>query len=216
METYGKTNSDSCGNLRQGRALKISSQKESRAEQSCESACSLDCKKKSRETTSQMKVCTHCKVLLPLLQFYRRPLKMDGHINKCKSCVKDAVSLRIRRLKASSLEWVEKEAERSRKKQAARRVAGKAGGITAGAATKWDKTNPHKKRAHLEVSRAIKSGNLIPSLCQCGQKAEAHHEDYTKPFDVTWLCRAHHKERHVQINKDRRAAAFFINKLQTK
>lgn len=44
METYGKTNS--CGNLRQGRALEIASQKESRAEQSRESACSFDGKKK--------------------------------------------------------------------------------------------------------------------------------------------------------------------------
>jgi len=45
-------------------------------------------------------------------------------------------------------------------------------------------------------------GGLQPQPCAvCGcEKAVAHHEDYTKPLDVTWLCRTHHQLRHSEIN----------------
>ena len=38
----------------------------------------------------------------------------------------------------------------------------------------------------------------IPRLgCEvCGEKAEAHHDNYSKPLDVRWLCFKHHREHH--------------------
>lgn len=31
----------------------------------------------------------------------------------------------------------------------------------------------------------------------CGaEKSEAHHDDYTKPLSVRWLCRSHHRLHH--------------------
>ena len=53
-------------------------------------------------------------------------------------------------------------------------------------------------RAHAIVAKAIKDGELTPQSCEvCGaQKTQAHHEDYSKPFDVNWLCTKHHGERH--------------------
>lgn len=39
------------------------------------------------------------------------------------------------------------------------------------------------------------------ACCKCGaEKVDAHHEDYTKPLDVIWLCRKHHHELHKNIN----------------
>ena len=33
----------------------------------------------------------------------------------------------------------------------------------------------------------------------CGMSpAEKHHEDYTKPLEVTWLCKAHHQQLHAR------------------
>jgi hypothetical protein len=52
------------------------------------------------------------------------------------------------------------------------------------------------------VSAARKRGEVMARPCQvCGsEKAVAHHEDYTRPLDLTWLCRTHHQLRHSEIN----------------
>lgn len=61
--------------------------------------------------------------------------------------------------------------------------------------------------AHAKVHRAIKKGLLIrPKLCsQCGRtgKVEGHHEDYSNPLDVKWLCRTCHAITW-RINEDRK------------
>lgn len=45
----------------------------------------------------------------------------------------------------------------------------------------------------------VKRGKIKKTPCVvCGdEKSEAHHTDYTKPLDVTWLCRKHHLELHA-------------------
>lgn len=56
----------------------------------------------------------------------------------------------------------------------------------------------------MAVRNAVAVGDLKRMPCRvCGaKKAEAHHEDYDRPLDVVWLCRAHHKERHVHLRKE--------------
>lgn len=63
--------------------------------------------------------------------------------------------------------------------------------------------HPEKNRVRQITHRAIKSGKLEKKPCEvCGaEKVEAHHEDYSKPLEVTWLCRKHHTERHNELNK---------------
>ena len=55
----------------------------------------------------------------------------------------------------------------------------------------------HKVRA---LTRGyIKAGHLVKEPCEvCGKKTtvEAHHDDYTKPMDIRWLCKKHHDEWH--------------------
>ncbi len=54
--------------------------------------------------------------------------------------------------------------------------------------------NKHKIKAHYILNNAIKRGEVIRQPCEiCGNiKSQAHHEDYTKPFEVRWLCNIHH------------------------
>jgi hypothetical protein len=38
---------------------------------------------------------------------------------------------------------------------------------------------------------------LEPQPCKvCGDKAQAHHHDYSKPLEVEWLCQKHHGLEH--------------------
>lgn len=56
------------------------------------------------------------------------------------------------------------------------------------------------RKAHTLVANAVRRGELTREVCQdCGKpEAEAHHDDYSRPLDVRWLCRSHHRRWHSQ------------------
>jgi hypothetical protein len=63
----------------------------------------------------------------------------------------------------------------------------------------WRGRNRVKLRAHSIKQRALESGLLVcPTGCQnCGSsvvRLDAHHPDYSKPIEVTWLCRKCHTD----------------------
>ena len=69
--------------------------------------------------------------------------------------------------------------------------------------------HPIRHSAVWAANNAQKAGKLHKEPCQrCGQvdNVQAHHEDYSKPLDVVWLCPKHHGERHREINEHRRHA----------
>lgn len=45
----------------------------------------------------------------------------------------------------------------------------------------------------------MRSGKLKKEKCFCGKAGQPHHEDYSKPLDVIWLCPKHHTARHGQL-----------------
>lgn len=73
-------------------------------------------------------------------------------------------------------------------------------------ATKRDHDEARRLAGHA-VRAAVKSGALKRQACErCPRwqrgpvpRAEAHHDDYARPLDVTWLCRRHHRERHREL-----------------
>lgn len=57
------------------------------------------------------------------------------------------------------------------------------------------------KQAVRFVTRTyVKVGRLPHLRCQrCGsKKSEIHHPDYSKLFDIVWLCRRCHAKEHVR------------------
>ena len=55
--------------------------------------------------------------------------------------------------------------------------------------------------AQNKINKLITNGKVIRGKCSiCGNtKSHAHHEDYSKPFDIIWLCALHHKQRHIEL-----------------
>ncbi len=61
--------------------------------------------------------------------------------------------------------------------------------------------NGMKHGARLAVRVAVNTGKLIKPdaciVCGSGKDLEGHHEDYTKPLEVAWLCRDCHASYHA-------------------
>jgi predicted anti-sigma-YlaC factor YlaD len=132
-----------------------------------------------------MKPCISCKQCLPLSEFYRHPKMADGHLNKCKACQRrdvKAASCRNRQARRAY--------ERQRFKDPMRHAK----------TLEYQRTRraryPEKKRAYARVAYALRTGKLVRGPCEvCGDPAtQAHHDDYSKPLSVHWLCFRHHRE----------------------
>ena len=56
-----------------------------------------------------------------------------------------------------------------------------------------DPANAEKNHARTRVKVAKRNGILVPVPCKCGRlDVQAHHEDYSKPLEVIWLCPSCH------------------------
>lgn len=68
-----------------------------------------------------------------------------------------------------------------------------------------DPSEALKCAARRAVRHALETGRMVRGVCHCGNtKAQAHHDDYSKPLDVRWLCRPHHNEVHRASRKGAR------------
>lgn len=69
---------------------------------------------------------------------------------------------------------------------------------------------PERRAARMAVHNAILAGRIVRSGCEvCGESnAQAHHDDYSRPLSIRWLCALHHAQHHA-----REAAALKTNPL---
>jgi len=150
----------------------------------------------------KQKQCFKCGQTFPLSGFYVHSMMADGHLNKCKECTKKDTAERAAR-KMQDVQFVISERKRHREKSARARANGTATQSANANQKKWRKSNPHKSIAHGMVQKAVSDGTLKKCPCLiCGDvKSQAHHEDYSRPLSVHWLCSKHHGERHTFINE---------------
>lgn len=71
----------------------------------------------------------------------------------------------------------------------------------------YNKTrDPYKERARRRLRGAVARGNIKkPSKCEkCGWEGriQAHHEDYSKPLEVQWLCPICHGRHHSKYYRN--------------
>ena len=145
----------------------------------------------------------------PLTEFYRHPKSKDGYLGKCKACQREnaknaRLSRRAKDLNADRK--YERERARNPKRKAYRlRYAQSAEGrerLREGKA-RWIERNKVKRAAHISVGTALRAGTLIRKPCEvCGAEGtQAHHDDYSKPLDVRWLCPPCHSAHHVKMRE---------------
>lgn len=130
--------------------------------------------------------CTKCGVTKEhtLANFNRRK-NAFGWYMQCKPC-RSYVSRMVHR-KNYSVE-----------KQHAKDVKKKSLGKQLEASRLSQSRYPEKHRARYLLRNAVKRGDVTKSPCKvCGEvRVEAHHHDYSKPYEVEWLCKKHHMEKH--------------------
>jgi hypothetical protein len=60
--------------------------------------------------------------------------------------------------------------------------------------------HPERVRCREILYNSKRNGKIVPpercEHCNKKTKLHAHHDDYSKPFDVTWLCRPCHRQLH--------------------
>lgn len=152
-----------------------------------------------------MKTCKQCGKAKSDDEFYARH-------SSCKECTKK----RVRANRREKLEYY-RDYDRNRANKPKRVAARAAYSKTqAGkealrrASIAWRERNPEKRKAHIAVGNAIRDGKLKKQpceVCDTTENIEAHHDDYSKPLDVRWLCVTHHAEHHVLEQSEARKSA---------
>jgi hypothetical protein len=60
-----------------------------------------------------------------------------------------------------------------------------------------------RRNAQNCLDHALRLGFLVRKPCEvCGnEKADGHHTDYSRPLEVRWLCRSHHRKEHARLTR---------------
>jgi hypothetical protein len=135
-----------------------------------------------------MKLCLKCEQTKPVVEFYRDCTRPGGRHPYCKECQRRSAS-----------EYFRLHPEVN--KRAVRRYKDSHREVLNRRSAEYALANPEKIRARSLANSARRHGRLVaPTVCgSCGKarKIRMHHEDYSKPLDVRWLCDVCHTQLHA-------------------
>lgn len=133
-----------------------------------------------QEDSTESKTCTKCHITKPLKEFVKCLRSSSGFVSYCRDCGQRAKE----EYRQSHPEPIEKKQEGRRRDRDRRRGT------------------PHLK-ANILLRAAVRYGRVAkPSTCSSCQaetptrQLHAHHTDYSKPLEVTWLCQKCHALTH--------------------
>jgi hypothetical protein len=156
-----------------------------------------------------MKQCKDCGQVKPMDEFYRHSSMVDGHLNICKSCkieyqAKRSTIPEVReREKVSSRQWATTDKGRESHRKFQNSEKGRE------SKARWKRDHPDLVARYNDVSRSrfpdkisarYTAGKKVPLqscvICNTTEGIHRHHNDYTKPLEVVFLCSKHHGEIH--------------------
>ena len=135
----------------------------------------------------QTKICSECGQEKPLSEFNKKRKSPDGHQERCRECFS-----RYNKARYASDPLRFKEGVRRYREENLENVF----------ATRMEmcKRNPNHKNANMALNYAVKLGYVErPDHCLgCGcpeseSRLSSHHNDYSKPLEVVWVCAKCHR-----------------------
>jgi hypothetical protein len=158
-----------------------------------------------------MKICTKCGVEKEVTEFYARKDSPDGRRADCKACN----DLKCNKYKSEHREerleyW---RGYNAKPENTERRHANQKAFFQENKERLTAEKNqriidePWKDWACNKVEAAILNGKLVRQPCEeCyTPNAQAHHDDYTKPLSVRWLCSSHHQRFHKAQSEEEKS-----------
>lgn len=158
------------------------------------------------------KVCKECGVLKPYTAYNKNYVKIGEVLHVCKACL----NIRAKTYRQNNLEkWREYDRARAflphrvearRKNQKRWTTDPELKKLHQTRTKEWQLKNTEKRAAHVLVGNYLRDGKIIKKPCErCGSEhSEAHHDDYSKPLEIMWLCKTHHGHRHRELNAIKR------------
>ena len=122
------------------------------------------------------KKCPLCKVTKNLEEFRRSKNRADGRDAVCRKCKVEK-------------ETIYREKNREKIREAQRNHYNKNSELIKEKRKKY--YDPVKSKARW-LAKKIEAKQCI----FCDKKGERHHKDYSKPLDIVFLCKSHHKQVH--------------------
>jgi ribosomal protein S27AE len=126
----------------------------------------------------------------------------DGHLNFCKDCVRSRTLLNLKNKADYYKEYEKKRAMLPHRVEARKEYQKTESGKAAKkrAITKYHRKYPMTYAAKVIFGNAVRDGKVkkeyLCSNCGSDNQIQGHHDDYTKPLDVRWLCLKCHAEWH--------------------
>jgi len=167
-------------------------------------------------TNEPTRVCRNCYVDKPLSGYSLLSRDPEGRQTTCKTCALDYQRFRRAKFpeKTRRIALISglRNHEKRKRTQLAYRQSERGRQAAINSTRQRRAKHPEKVNASNAVARAVRRGLLKKQPCEvCGTeiRVEAHHPDYTKPLEVKWLCRVHHREEHLRDDYKRRRDEIF-------
>ena len=139
-------------------------------------------------------VCILCGKRKPLGAYYTHPMMANGRLGRCKECHRNEIN-RLRREDPEKYRLRDRIRGKGESRKKAIREKNK----------RKSASNPMYNRCHNALLKAVRTGDIVRpdhcTRCMINCSPQAHHDDYSKPLEVMFLCPICHAHRHLELGR---------------